>query len=153
MKGLTAKEEEIMGFFWEKGPLFVKEMLAFYEEPKPHFNTLSTIVRGLEDKGFLSHHTYGNTYQYYAVVSEEDFRKRTLKNVISKYFNNSYLSAVSSLVKEEDISLEGTEIVETLITLAYEKYRIGLFAAGKYLLRIAGKENRRGTLFHGMQYA
>ena len=45
MKGLTAKEEEIMGFFWEKGPLFVKEMLAFYEEPKPHFNTLSTIVR------------------------------------------------------------------------------------------------------------
>ena len=48
MKGLTAKEEEIMGFFWEKGPLFVKEMLAFYEEPKPHFNTLSTIVRGLE---------------------------------------------------------------------------------------------------------
>lgn len=165
MKGLTAKEEEIMGFFWEKGPLFVKEMLAFYEEPKPHFNTLSTIVRGLEDKGFLSHHTYGNTYQYYAVVSEEDFRKRTLKNVISKYFNNSYLSAVSSLVKEEDISLEelkqliqdvereGTEIVEALITLAYEKHRIGLFAAGKYLLRIAGKENRKGTLFHGMQYA
>ena len=83
MKGLTAKEEEIMGFFWEKGPLFVKEMLAFYEEPKPHFNTLSTIVRGLEDKGFLAH-----------------------KTVISKYFNNSYLSAVSSLVKEEDISLE-----------------------------------------------
>ena len=68
MKGLTAKEEEIMGFFWEKGPLFVKEMLAFYEEPKPHFNTLSTIVRGLEDKGFLAHKTYGNTYQYYAVV-------------------------------------------------------------------------------------
>ena len=74
MKGLTAKEEEIMGFFWGKGHLFVKEMLAFYEEPNPHFNTLSTIVRGLEDKGFLSHHAYGNTYQYYAVVSEEDFR-------------------------------------------------------------------------------
>ena len=79
MKGLTAKEEEIMGFFWEKGPLFVKEMLAFYNEPKPHFNTLSTIVRGLEDKGFLAHNTYGNTYQYYAIVSEEAFRKSTLK--------------------------------------------------------------------------
>ena len=52
MKGLTAKEEEIMGFFWRKGPLFVKEILAFYEEPKPHFNTLSTIVRGLEEKVF-----------------------------------------------------------------------------------------------------
>lgn len=106
MKGLTAKEEEIMGFFWEKGPLFVKEMLAFYEEPKPHFNTLSTIVRGLEEKGFLSHKAYGNTYQYYPVVSGEDFRKCTLKEVISKYFDNSYLSAVSSLVQEEEISLE-----------------------------------------------
>ena len=105
MKGLTAKEEEIMGFFWEKGHLFVKEMLAFYEEPKPHFNTLSTIVRGLEDKGFLAHYIFGNTYQYYPIVSEEDFRKGTLRNVISKYFNNSYLNAVSSLVKKEDISL------------------------------------------------
>ena len=61
MKGLTVKEEELMGYFWEKGPLFVKEMLAFYEEPKPHFNTLSTIVRGLEDKGFLAHHTFIST--------------------------------------------------------------------------------------------
>ena len=106
MKGLTAKEEEIMGFFWEKGPLFVKEMLAFYDEPKPHFNTLSTIVRGLEEKGYLAHKAYGNTYQYYATVSREDFSKRTLKGVISKYFNNSYLNAVSSLVREEDISVD-----------------------------------------------
>lgn len=106
MKGLTAKEEEIMGFFWEKGPLFVKEMLAFYDDPKPHFNTLSTIVRGLEEKGFLEHRAFGNTYQYYAVVSEADFSKGTLRNVISKYFNNSYLRAVSSLVEEEDISLD-----------------------------------------------
>lgn len=95
-----------MGFFWNKGPLFVKEILAFYDEPKPHFNTLSTIVRGLEEKGYLAHHTYGNTYQYYAAVSEDEFRKGTLKNVISKYFNNSYLSVVSSLVKEENISLD-----------------------------------------------
>lgn len=106
MKGLTAKEEEIMGFFWEKGPLFVRQMLAFYDEPKPHFNTLSTIVRGLEEKGFLGHEAFGNTYQYHAIVSEEEFRKSTLKNVISKYFNNSYLNAVSSLVQEENISLE-----------------------------------------------
>lgn len=106
MKGLTAKEEEIMGFFWEKGPLFVKQMLDFYEEPKPHFNTLSTIVRGLEEKGFLNHNTFGNTYQYYAVVTEDSYRKGTLKNVISKYFNNSYLGAVSSLIKEEEISLD-----------------------------------------------
>jgi len=106
MKDLTVREEELMCFFWERGPLFVKEILGSYDEPKPHFNTLSTIVRGLEEKGFLSHKTYGNTYQYYPVVSEEEFRKGTLKSVIKKYFNNSYLSAVSSLVQEEDISLE-----------------------------------------------
>ena len=106
MKKLTAKEEEIMSLFWEKGPLFVKELLEHYEEPRPHFNTLSTIVRGLEEKGYLHHHTYGNTYQYYAVVSEEDYSKSTLKNVVAKYFNNSYLGVVSSLIKEEDISVE-----------------------------------------------
>lgn len=106
MKTLTAKEEEIMGYFWEKGPLFVKQLLEFYEEPRPHFNTLSTIVRGLEEKRFLSHEAFGNSYRYYPLVSREDFKRRTLKGVISKYFNNSYLGAVSSLVREEEISLD-----------------------------------------------
>ena len=87
MKGLTSKEEEIMNYFWHKGPLFVKELLDFYDEPKPHFNTLSTIVRGLEEKGYVSHKAYGKTYQYFAVVSEESFKKRTLRQVIRKYFN------------------------------------------------------------------
>ena len=121
MKGLTVKEEELMGYFWEKGPLFVKEMLAFYEEPKPHFNTLSTILRALEDKGFMGQLTFGNTYQYYPVVSEEDFRKGTLRNVISKYFNNSYLSAVSSLVKEEDISLDDLKRLINEVEQAHQK--------------------------------
>jgi predicted transcriptional regulator len=105
MKTLSAREEEIMGFFWEKGPLFVKEIVGLYDEPRPHFNTLSTFVRALEEKGYLSHRTFGNTYQYYAVVSRDEFKKKTLKSVISKYFNNSYLGVVSSLVKEEEISL------------------------------------------------
>ncbi|MBQ2857152.1 MAG: BlaI/MecI/CopY family transcriptional regulator [Bacteroidaceae bacterium] len=106
MKRLSAREEEIMEFFWEKGPLFVKEIVALYDEPRPHFNTLSTFVRGLEEKGYVGHRVFGNTYQYYALVSREDFKKKTLKGIISKYFNNSYLGVVSSLVKEEDISLD-----------------------------------------------
>lgn len=106
MKRLTVKEEEIMGYFWEKGPLFVKQMLEYYDEPKPHFNTLSTIVRGLEEKEFLSHNSYGNTFQYFAAVSEAEYSRGTLKNVIAKYFNNSYLGVISSLVKEEDISVD-----------------------------------------------
>ena len=111
MKSLTAKEEEIMGWFWEKGPMFVKEIRALYGDPKPHFNTLSTIVRGLEEKGYVAHKAYGNTYQYYATVSREDFSRRTLRSVIGKYFNNSYLSAVSSLVQEEDISLDELKLL------------------------------------------
>ena len=106
MKRLTAKEEEVMGWFWEKGPLFVRELLSFYDEPKPHFNTLSTVVRGLEEKGFVGHKTYGNTYQYYATVSRDDYRRGTLRGVISKYFDNSYLGVVSSLVQEEKISVK-----------------------------------------------
>ena len=105
MKRLTAKEEEVMECYWDKGPLFVKQLLEFYDEPKPHFNTLSTIVRGLEEKGFLSHQAYGNTYQYFSVVSKEAYSEGTLKNVVAKYFNNSYFNVISSLVKEEDISV------------------------------------------------
>ena len=105
MKTLTVKEEEIMGYFWEKGPLFVKQLLAFYEEPKPHFNTLSTMVRALEAKGYVAHNSFGSTYQYYPVVSEEEFSRSTLGSVISRYFENSYLGAVSALVEEEKISL------------------------------------------------
>ena len=106
MKKLTAKEEEVMELFWAKGPMFVRELLAYYDDPKPHFNTLSTIVRGLEEKGFVGHKAYGNTYQYHAEVSRDEFSRSTLRGVISKYFDNSYLGAVSSLVREEDISLE-----------------------------------------------
>ena len=106
MQKLTAKEEELMRFFWEKDALFVKELLEYYDEPKPHFNTLSTIVRGLEEKGYLSHKTYGSTYQYFAVIDKDEYRQGTLKNVIHKYFDNSYLYAVSLLIKSENISLD-----------------------------------------------
>ena len=106
MEKLTAREEEVMQVFWDKGALFVKELLEIHAEPKPHFNTLSTIVRGLEDKGFLAHNTYGNTYQYYPIISLEEYSKGRLDGIVSKYFNDSPLSAVSALVKEERISVE-----------------------------------------------
>ena len=106
MHKLTAKEEELMNIFWAKGALFVRELLDSYQDPKPHFNTLSTIVRGLEEKGFLDHKSYGNTYQYQAIISQEDYKNGTLSNVVSKYFKNSYLGVVSSLIEEERVSLE-----------------------------------------------
>lgn len=106
MEKLTLKEEECMEFFWEKGSMFVKDLLEIYPVPKPHVNTLSTVVRGLEAKGFLSHKCYGNTYQYFPLMSREEFKKNSLRNVIARYFNNSYLGVVSSLVKDEKISIK-----------------------------------------------
>ena len=78
----------------------------FYEKSKPHFTPLAHSVRGRAEIGYMTHHTLGNTYQYYPVIRDESWRKGTLRNVISKYFNDSLFSAFSSLVKEEDISIE-----------------------------------------------
>lgn len=106
MKKLTKKEEEIMNLFWEKGAMFVKELLELYDQPKPHFNTLSTMVRTLEANGFLDHKAFGNSYQYFPIITREEYAGSTFKGIVSNYFNNSYLSAVSSLVKEEKITIE-----------------------------------------------
>lgn len=106
MKHLTNREEEIMELFWEKGALFVKEIIDFLAEPKPHYNTISTIVRTLEEKGFVGHEQFGNTHRYFAVISKDEFSKNTIKNMVGKYFNKSYASVVSMFVQEEKISLE-----------------------------------------------
>ena len=104
MKRLTKKEEIIMEHFWEKGPLFVRELRELYPEPRPHFSTLSTQVRNLQEEGFIDHKAYGPTYQY--KVTKEEYKQRSLIGLIDKYFDNSYLSAVSALVKEEKITVE-----------------------------------------------
>ena len=95
-----------MSRFWEHGALFVRELRESYPDPKPHFNTLSTQVRTLEADGFLSHEAFGPTYRYQAAVSQDAYREATLTNVVDKFFGNSYLQAVSALVKDEKISIE-----------------------------------------------
>lgn len=112
---LTRREEELMRWFWQRGPLFVRELVELSPEPKPHFNTLSTMVRSLEAKGYLGHKAFGATYQYYPLVSEQEFSRRTLGGVIRRYFGSSYLGAVSALVEEEKISVdELRELVERI---------------------------------------
>ncbi|MEI6142892.1 MAG: BlaI/MecI/CopY family transcriptional regulator [Mariniphaga sp.] len=106
MKHLTNREEEIMEIFWEKGAIYVKDIVDEMPEPKPHYNTVSTIVRGLEDKGFVGHEQFGNTYRYSAIISREEFSKDTIKSMVGKYFNKSYASVVSMFVEEEKISIE-----------------------------------------------
>ena len=106
MNRLTEKEERVMELLWDNGPLFVREMLSFYDQPKPHFNTVSTVVRLLEMDGFISHNEYRRHFQYYAAVSREEYNCGMLENVIGKYFDDSYMEAVSMLVKENKISVD-----------------------------------------------
>lgn len=115
---LTNREEQIMNFLWENGPSFVKEIVASFEDTKPHYNTISTMVRNLEQKNCIEHEDFGNTFRYFAAISKEDFVKRNLKKDVRKYFDNSYKSLVSSLVESNELTIE--EIKE-LIELAQEK--------------------------------
>lgn len=104
MKKLTDREEQIMKMLWTDGPLFVKEMIARWPEPKPHFNTISTFVRLMEQKGYVGHETFGPTYRYYPILTEEGYSRSALKDVVSRFFNNSMKSVVSALVKEENLT-------------------------------------------------
>lgn len=105
MKKLTPKEEEILGYFWANGPLFIRELLELQQEPRSHYNTLSSIVRVLEEKGYIGYKPYGGTHQYYVLVTEEEYRDKTLKNVVSRYFGDSYTRVVSALIAQDKLSV------------------------------------------------
>ncbi len=106
MVELTKAEEQIMCVFWKIGPAFVKEVIEELPEPKPAYNTVSTIVRILEKKKVVGYEAFGKSHRYFPLISEDKYRKQTLKGVIGKFFGNSYQNLVAHLVKEENISLE-----------------------------------------------
>ena len=99
---LTEKETAIMQMLWDRGPLFVREMVELYPEPKPHFNTVATLVRILEDKGYVGHEKLGNSHRFYAIAQKSDF-------------NNSYKNAVSALVEDEKISVDELKEIISII--------------------------------------
>lgn len=104
---LTEREAEVMERLWENGEMTVRQLLDTYPEPRPHVNTVSTTVRILEDKGYVSHEPESaKPFKYFAVAQAADFARRSLAQVIKSYFNNSYTSAVSALVEEEKISVD-----------------------------------------------
>ena len=115
MEKLTNKEEEIIHILWKLEKAFVKDVMAEIKEDKPHYNTLSTIIRNLEDKGYVGHTAYGKTHQYYPIVKKEDYRKQFINTAIDNYFNNSYKNMVSFFAKEEKLSVEDLkEIIELI---------------------------------------
>tara|TARA_R110002073_G_scaffold57778_4_gene146717 strand:- start:133758 stop:134120 length:363 start_codon:yes stop_codon:yes gene_type:complete len=106
MTKLTNKEEEILHILWELKKAFVKEIVALMPNPKPHYNTISTIIRNMEEKGYINHTAFGKTHQYYPVITKETYRKNYMSKTITNYFENSYKNAVSFFAKEEKISIE-----------------------------------------------
>ena len=115
MEKLTNKEEEIMQVIWQLKKAFVKEVVAALPKPKPHYNTISTIIRKMEDKGFVTHNAFGNTHQYYPIISKEVYRKTYMQKTINNYFENSYKNVVSFFAKEDKISVaELKEIIKLI---------------------------------------
>ncbi|MCG6188973.1 BlaI/MecI/CopY family transcriptional regulator [Maribellus maritimus] len=109
MKKLTRKEEEVMKILWKLEKAFVKDIIEQYKNPKPHYNTISSLVRLLQEKGIVGYKQYGNTYQYFPLISKEEYRRPFMKQVVSDYFDNSYQNAVAFFVKEKGLSAEELE--------------------------------------------
>jgi len=109
MKKLTRKEEEVMKILWKLEKAFVKDIIEKYDDPKPHYNTISSLVRLLQDKGIVGYKQYGNTYQYFPLISKEEYRRLFMKQVVNDYFDNSYKSAVAFFVKEKGLSANELE--------------------------------------------
>lgn len=111
MKQLTKAEEEVMQVLWKLGHAFAREIRAEFPEPQPAYNTISTIIRILEQKGFVSHEAFGKSYRYYPLVSRETYKKATMKNFLQKYFGNSFQEMVSFFVQEEEMDIKEMEAI------------------------------------------
>lgn len=115
VRELTKAEEEIMRVLWQLDRAFVKDVLAELPEPKPAYNTVSTIIRILEKKGLVGYTAYGKTHEYYALITEEQYRRFQTEQLMANYFDNSLKKLVSFFVKEKNVSLnEADEIIRLL---------------------------------------
>lgn len=115
MKDLTRAEEEIMQILWriEKG--FVKDILENMPEPKPAYNTVSTIVRILEKKGFVGHKAYGKTHEYFPLVDKNEYSNNLMKSMVKNYFSNSFQQMVSFFASNKKLSLNELEEIKNIM--------------------------------------
>ena len=120
MKELTKAEEQVMQVLWGIGQGFANEIMAAFPEPKPAYNTVLTIIKILEKKGFVKHETFCRANRYSPAVSKEEYSQRFLGSVVERYFNNSYLDLVSAFAKKENFSLEELEELKKIIDNAID---------------------------------
>jgi BlaI family transcriptional regulator, penicillinase repressor len=119
MVKLAKREEQIMQVYWELGKAFIKEVIPHLPDPKPHYNSVATMVKILEDKGFLGHDTVGNVYRYYPLIKREDYQKHAMKDIVSQYFDNSYPRMLAFFAKEQNLSED--ELKEILHMIKSDK--------------------------------
>ena len=115
VKELTKAEEQVMQILWQLKEAIVKDIIEQMPDPKPAYNTVSTVVRVLEGKGFIDHKAYGNSHVYFPLISDDQYKKFTFDKMMKNYFSNSYQSLVSFIVDEKKISVKELDELTSLI--------------------------------------
>lgn len=121
MKELTKAEEQIMQILWKLEKAFVKEIINELTEPKPAYNTVSTIIRILEKKGFVSHESLGNSHRYFPIIDKDEYAKKFMSGFVHKYFSDSYREMVSFFARENNLSLKELEDLKKFVESQIER--------------------------------
>ncbi len=121
MKELTKAEDQVMQILWKLKKGVVNDIIDQFPNPKPAYNTVSTVVRILEKKGFVDHKSYGKTHEYYPVIEQETYTKKFLQNFAKSYFNSSFSQLISFFAKDKDISINDLEEIKTMIEKEMQK--------------------------------
>jgi BlaI family penicillinase repressor len=124
MRDLTKAEEQVMQVLWKIKKGFVKDILEHFDDPKPAYNTVSTIVRILQEKGFVNHKAYGRTHEYFPIVTKNEYSKSHLSTFVNDYFSNSFEKMVSFFAKEKSISLQEMEDIMKIMDSEVKKQKI-----------------------------
>lgn len=108
---LTKAEEQVMQYLWRIGNGFLKDLLEVFPEPKPHTNTVSTLLKVLKEKGFVDYTLSGRQHEYFPLITREQYSGKSMKSLVKNYFSGSYTNAVSFLVEKKELSVEDLEML------------------------------------------
>ncbi|MDN5205457.1 BlaI/MecI/CopY family transcriptional regulator [Fulvivirgaceae bacterium BMA10] len=120
MERLTRREEDVMHIIWKCKRVFVKDVIAEMSSPKPPYSTISSIVRILDQKGFVGHETFGKTYRYFPLVSKREYRKNLFVNMVNKYFEGSMENLLSFIIREEKLTTKDLKELKKIIDQSHE---------------------------------
>lgn len=123
MRELTRAEEQVMQVLWKIDRGFVKDILEHFDEPRPAYNTVSTIVRILQDKGFVGHKAYGRTHEYFPMITKDEYSKVHMTNFVKNYFSDSFENMVSFFAREKRISVKEMEEIMKIMENEVKKQR------------------------------